>query len=87
MRLRKYLKDNGIRIDFFAKKLGIKYVTLYMYMSGKLKTPKSVKLATRQLTGNLVTQVRDKIKDKIKEEIKDEKMMLDFIEQSHVKSK
>jgi len=62
MKLSKYLRLNGLKSSFFAKKLGINRVTLYRYMKGIYPTPKHIKLAAKQLTDGKVTKIEEEIK-------------------------
>ena len=59
MKLRKYLRLRGIKITFFAKRLGVSYTTLYRYMNGDFKIPPKTSLAVKQLTDGKVTVIRD----------------------------
>ena len=67
MRLSKYLRLNGIKINFFAKKLGVHRTTLYRYIIGVYKTPLTITLAVKHLTNGKVSIVQDKIQKKEEE--------------------
>ena len=62
MILRKYLRLRGIKLYFFANKLGITRNSLHRYMKGFQPVPKNIKLAVLQLTDGKVTKIEDEIK-------------------------